>query len=370
MIPSQMAGFVLVGHGGLDKLVYRDDIPIPSVAPDDVLVRVRASSINNTDLNTRTGWYSPSVSTGLTPELGARGLEGERNERLAHEKRVDIGFPRIQGASVVGEVVAVGSDVDRGRIGDRVVIDPVIRDYDLPAWGRGVRFVGNKTDGGYAQFAAVPSVNARRVESSLSDAELSCIPCAYSTAEEMLERIGLTTGELILVTGASGGVGSALVELARLRGARVVAVASDAKEGAVRSLGAEWFISRSVDDLSEAVERTIGDAGPVDAVADVIGGPHTLAMLRVLRRAGRYVTAGAIAGPMATIDLRDLIYKDLTMIGVANPEAESFTNLIEYVNDGRLKPLVDRTFPLSQLREAQEYFMQKSHVGNVSIEVP
>lgn len=370
MIPTQMAGVVLVGHGGLDKLVYRDDVPVPSPGVGEVLIRVHASSINNTDLNTRTGWYSPSVTTGLTESLGARGLEGERNESLAREARVAIGFPRIQGASIAGDVVAVGADVDEKRIGDRVVVDPVIRDYDLPAWGRGVQFVGNNTDGGYAQFAKVPSVNARRVESDLSYAELSCIPCAYSTAEEMLVRIGLKQDEHILVTGASGGVGSALIELARLRGARVIAVASSSKEEMVRSLGAEWFVPRTVNDLEEAVAHIVTDSGAIDAVADVVGGDHTLALLRILRRAGRYVTAGAIAGPLAPVDLRDLIYKDLTMIGVANPEAESFGNLVDYLNKGQLKPLVDTSFPLNQLREAQEYFMQKSHIGNVSIEIP
>lgn len=367
MVPEVMRAMVLTGHGGIDKLIYREDYPVPSPTPGQVLVRVKASSVNNTDINTRTGWYSPGVTGALTPEIGLHGLSQEDAE-LQSWDRSELGFPRIQGAAIAGEIAAVGEGVPRTRIGERVIVDPVIRDPSLPRWARGVVFVGSECDGGYAEYAAVAAENAFPVRSDLSDAELACFPCAYSTAEEMLERTGLREGETVLVTGASGGVGSANVQLAGLRGARVIAVAGAAKEDTVRRLGADFFIPREDGDLAGAVHRLVGERS-VDVVADVTGGPALLDMLRVLRRGGRYVTGGAIAGPMPTIDLRDLIYKDLDMIGVANPERESFVSLVRHIESGRLRPVVDKVFPLRDLPRAHEYFVRKAHVGKVVISV-
>ena len=367
MIPEVMRAIVLTGHGGIDKLVYREDYPVPSPGPGQVLVKVKASSVNNTDLNTRTGWYSPEVTGALTPEIGLRGLSGDAGEARTWDRDA-LGFPRVQGAAIAGEIAAVGGGVPTERIGERVIVDPVIRNPDLPRWARGVVFVGSECDGGYAEYAAIPAENAFSVRTDLSDAELACFPCAYSTAQEMLDRAGLTAGETVLVTGASGGVGSANVQLARLRGARVVAVAGAAKEDAVRALGADLFIPREEGGLAAAVHRLLGERS-VDVVADVTGGTALTDMLKALRRGGRYVTGGAIAGPMPTIDLRDLIYKDLDMIGVANPERESFVELIRHIESGQLRPVVDRVFPLRDLRLAHEYFVRKAHVGKVVIAV-
>ncbi|MEU1181934.1 alcohol dehydrogenase family protein [Streptomyces sp. NPDC005820] len=366
MVPEVMRAMVLTGHGGIDKLVYREDYPVPSPASGQVLIRVKASSVNNTDINTRTGWYAPGVTGALTPEIGLLGLQQEDADMTWD--RNPLGFPRVQGAAIAGEIVAVGEGVPADRTGERVIVDPVIRDARLPRWARGVVFVGSECDGGYAEYAAVAAENAFPVRTELSDAELACFPCAYSTAEEMLQRTQVSEGETVLVTGASGGVGSANVQLARLRGARVVAVAGASKEAAVRELGADFFIPREEGDLAGAVHRLVGERS-VDVVADVTGGPALTDMLRVLRRGGRYVTGGAIAGPVPPIDLRDLIYKDLTMIGVANPERDSFVELVRHIESGELRPVVDKVFPLRELPRAHEYFVRKAHVGKVVIAV-
>src|SRR5262249_45009652 len=139
-------------------------------------------------------------------------------------------FPIIQGADAVGRIAEVGASVEQSRIGERVMIDPNIRDTKLPKTAQGVSYFGTERNGGFAEYAAVPSVNAIRVSSDLDDVSLASFPCSYSTAEEMLVRARLQSGETVLVTGASGGVGSANIQLAKMRGARVIAVASAERE--------------------------------------------------------------------------------------------------------------------------------------------
>ena len=367
MLPTQMRAVLLLGHGGLEQLVYRSDVPVPVPGPGEVLVGVRACGVNNTDINTRTGWYAPSVTTGVTAELARLGVSGS-NDDLGSWDRKSLGFPRIQGAAIAGNIVAVGPGVAAARIGDVVVVDPVVRDMSLPRWARGLQYIGSERDGGYAEFAAVPADNALAVSGPLGFAELAGLPCAYQTAEEMQLRARVQGTDTVLVTGASGGVGSANVQLAKLRGARVIAVAAADKERRIRQLGADLFIPRAVPDLAAAVAALVLDRG-VDVVLDVTGGDNVLQMWRCLCRAGRYVTAGAIAGPIARVDLRDLIYKDLEMYGVGNPEPEALSNLIRHVEAGALKPVVDKVFPLAQLRQAQEAFAAKSHVGKIVIDI-
>jgi NADPH:quinone reductase-like Zn-dependent oxidoreductase len=360
-----MRAVVTTGHGGLDKLIYREDVPVPVPGPGQVLIEVGACGLNNTDLNTRTGWYASTVTSAMTEEIGAHGIA---SETLAAWSGQPIKFPIIQGADAVGRIVAVGPGVSSLRIGERVMVDPCVRDPKRPARARSCAYIGSEIGGGYAEYSAVPAGNAFRVTSGLGDAELATFACSYSTAEEMLTRVRLEAGETILVTGASGGVGSAHLQLAKLRGARIIAVANAAKEARIRALGADFFIARERRDLAGAVTELVGAQG-VDVVADVVGGDQFIDMLRVLRRGGRYVSAGAIAGPVPAIDLRDLIYKDLEMHGVANPEEETFRRLVRYIEDGDVKPLLERTYPLSHLREAQADFMKKAHVGNLVIAV-
>jgi NADPH:quinone reductase-like Zn-dependent oxidoreductase len=361
-----MKAMVLTGHGGIDKLVY-SDVAVPRPVTGEVLIKVSACGVNNTDLNTRTGWYSPNVKSALTVDIGINGVTGE-DEELGSWDRDSLKFPRIQGADAVGVIVAVGDGVPTSRIGERVMVDPCIRDPTFPQLSQGMTYFGSECDGGYAEYAKVAGSNALTVTSDLTDIELASFACSYSTAEEMLVRVNLQKDETILVTGASGGVGSANVQLAKRRGAHVIAVAGKAKEELVRSLGADEFIPREREDLARAVEEIVGRRG-IDAVADVAGGPTFSQMLRALRRAGRYVSAGAIAGPCPEIDLRDLIYKDLQMWGVGNPQQSTFRALVGYIERGEIRPLVARTFPLSGLREAHTAFVAKSHVGKIVITI-
>jgi NADPH:quinone reductase-like Zn-dependent oxidoreductase len=358
-VPASMRAVVLTGHGGLDKLVQRDDLPTPSPRAGEVLVRVGACGLNNTDINTRTGWYDSVVETSVSEDLG---LHGRDDGAASSWNKSSVRFPRIQGAAVAGRIAAVGDGVDAARIGDRVLVDPSVRDADLPTRAQLVEYLGSERDGGFAEYVAVPSVNAHPIESTLTDAELATFPCSYDTAEEMLERAGLTKGETILVTGAAGGVGTALIQLSLARGARVVAIAGSAKESRLRELGAHDFVARESEDLQRAVETLIGERG-ADVAADVVGGRMFESLLKLLRRGGRYTTAGAIAGPTTRIDLRDLIYKDLEMYGITNPTAATFARLVDLVQAGLLQPLLEEVFPLAELTSAQAKLLKRAHVG-------
>lgn len=357
-LPETMAGVVLTGHGGLDRLVYRTDLPVPVPGPDDVLIRVRASSVNNTDINTRIGWYSKAV-TGATGDGGSGGLV-DADAADAGWAGVPLSFPRIQGADAAGEIVAVGERVSADRIGERIVVRTLMR---APAAFRPFECwtFGSECDGGFAQFAVAPAADTFAVQTPLSDAELGAIPCAYSTAENMLVRASVTGDDTVLVLGASGGVGVAAVQLAKLRGAQVMAVAQGDKAAAVAALGADRVVPRGAS-LRDAL-------GPrsVSVVVDLVGGAGFEGLLDLVRRGGRYVTAGAIAGPLVTLDLRTLYLNDLTLFGCVAQEDVVFANLLTYLRDGRLRPRIARTFRLAEIHRAQELFLTKRFVGKIAL---
>ena len=353
-----MRAVVLTGHGGLDKLVFRDNQPVPAPGPGEVLIAVGACGVNNTDINTRTAWYSKSV----TSATGAGALDGLAEARSDDSTWGGSGlvFPRIQGADVAGRIVALGQGVPERRIGERVLVDPWLRDPGRPA---GPGFLGSERDGGFAQFTVVPADNAFALRSALSDAELATFPCAYSTGENMLTRAGLAAGETVLITGASGGVGSGLVQLAKRRGARAIALAGRDKLAAVEALGADAVVPREAADLEAAV-RAAAPGGQVDVVADVVGGAAFASLLELLARGGRYVTSGAIAGPIVELDLRTLYLKDLTLLGATVMARGIFEALVGYIERDEVRPLLAKTFRLEEIRAAQSEFIEKKHVGN------
>ncbi|TDD87056.1 alcohol dehydrogenase [Saccharopolyspora karakumensis] len=358
-VPPTMRAVLLTGHGGLDSLVTSDEAPTPTPQTGEVLVRVGACGLNNTEINTRTGWYDSMVESSLSEELGVHG----RDDGAASSwNKASVEFPRIQGSAVVGRIASVGRGADPGRIGERVLVDPSIRDEDLPVRAQIAEYLGSERDGGFAEYVAVPSNNAHVVDSPLSDAELATFPCSYDTAEEMLDRAELAKGETVAITGAAGGVGTALIQLALARGAHIIAIAGASKEARLRELGAHDFVARDSGAVREEVEKLVGERG-VDVVADVVGGAMFGTVLKLLRRGGRYATAGAIGGPTTKIDLRDLIYKDLEMYGITNPTALTFTRLVEIIQTGRVKPLLQEVFPLSELRAAQAQMLKRAHVG-------
>ncbi len=356
-----MCGVVLTGHGGLDRLEYRDDLPTPAPGSGEVLVRVAAAGVNNTDINTRIGWYSKAVTEAT--DAGGSGSDGSEviDAADASWTGAPLVFPRIQGADATGTIEAVGAGVDEARIGERVLCRSVSDTGTEPgayeSWT-----LGSERDGAFAQYVAVPAVDAYVVDTALSDVELAALPCAYSTAEGMLHRIDLGA-ERVLITGASGGVGGAAIQLAKLRGAEVVAVASASKFEQVRSFGADAVVDRGRP-LSEQVE-----AGSFDVVVDLVAGPSWPSLLDVLRRGGRYITAGAIAGPIVELDVRTLYLRDLTLAGSTHQPEQVFADLVAHVNSGALRPIVAATYPLAEIRAAQERFLAKDFVGKIVLEV-
>jgi NADPH:quinone reductase-like Zn-dependent oxidoreductase len=357
-----MRAVVLTGHGGFDKLAFADDWPAPEPAAEEVLIEVGACGVNNTDVNTRTGWYAPQVDTASS--AGADGGFGVEEGGWSEP----VAFPRIQGADICGRVAGLGEGVRADVVGQRVLVDPWLRNRDDPAAPEGCGYLGSERDGGFADYVSVPFENVYVVESPLSDVELASFPTPALTAENMLERAQVAESEIVLVTGASGGVGTALVQGIRRRGATPIAVCSRDKAEAVRALGAAAVIERDTRELEAALRRGAG-LDRIDVVADVVGGPGWRSLIQLLRRGGRYVCSGAIAGPIVELDLRTIYLNDLTLFGATVPPPHLFGKLIRAIESQAFQPVVAATFPLEQVPAAQELFLAKGHVGNIVIDV-
>lgn len=335
-IPPTMRAWLLTRHGDLDALTFDPAYPTPSPGPGEVVIRVDACGLNNTDINTRVGWYAQGDDNGAW------------NSPLA--------FPVIQGADVCGVIAAVGEGVAHERLGERVLVDPWIRDPAAPADLDRAGYLGSEHPGGYADFVAVPAVNALPVDARLSAVDLASLPTAAGTAMDMVARAEIGPGDHVVVTGASGGVGGYALQMAVARGATVTAVCSPEKAEGVRALGAT---------------ATCGREDPLptcDVVVDVVGGDRWPALLEALRRGGRYVVSGAIAGPIVELDLRTLYLKDLTLIGATITPPGVFADMVALAERGELRPTVAATFPLEQLREAQRVFMDKRFVGKIVLD--
>src|ERR1700733_8398714 len=282
LLPGSMRAVVLVGHGGPEMLRYRDDWLRPEPRAGEVLIQVQACGLNNTDINTRTGWYSRAVKSG-TAESAAPGFDDAGSSGGSWGDRTQQ-FPRIQGADVAGLIVAVGDGVDRAGMGERVIVDPWL--LGRGEWMDAARsdYFGSECDGGFADFTTVRAENALAINCALSAAELATFPCAYSTAENLISRTGLRPGETVVIAGASGGVGSAAIQLCRLRGARVIAIAAASKASQLRDLGAHLVVDRATDNLCGALRDAAG--GPVDVALDVVGGRTFMHLIDVLRQGG------------------------------------------------------------------------------------
>ncbi len=359
-IPEKMRAFVLHGHGDFEQLRLHSDWPTPKPSDGQVLIHVKACGLNNTDINTRTGWYSKSVTEATT---GAA-YEGDQNDDGGWDG--GINFPRIQGGDVVGNIVSVGRNVDPKLIGRRVIVDTILRDWDDPANFESTGYLGSAIDGGFADYMVVDSQNACAIEVDLSDAELATFAIAYSTAENLLNRARVNEGDTVLIPGASGGVGSALVQLANRRGATTIAMASREKHADVARFNPTALLPRKPDDLKRALQHAIGRE-TVSVVTDIAGGDQFPTLIDVLERGGRYACSGAIAGPIVDLDLRTMYLKDLTFHGCTIFEPKVFPSLVRYIEAGEIKPILAAIYPLEELHEAQKAFIAKKHTGNIVV---
>jgi NADPH:quinone reductase-like Zn-dependent oxidoreductase len=374
---ATMKAVVTTGNGGFDKLDYRD-VPVPRPASGEVLLQVLAAGVNNTEINTRLGWYSASVIE--STEGFAETQERDEASKADGGWDEPTPFPFIQGTDCCGRVVEVAKDVDESLIGRRVLVRACMRPLGYASMKN--IWMASDFDGAFAQFVKVPASEAFPIESDWTDVELATIPCSYGTAETMLQRAQVTVGDRVLVTGASGGVGSAAVQLAKRRGAEVIAEdiyhfrhvrtlpEPDASRvrGAwldqLRAAGADRVVDEG-DDIVSALGRE-----SVDVVVDNVGGPAFGGLVEALARGGRYASSGAIAGPIVSFDKRSFYLKDLTFFGITAWDQPVFPNLISYIERHEIKPLVARTYPLAQIAEAQREFLEKKHLGKFVLVPP
>ncbi|MGW5969495.1 zinc-binding dehydrogenase [Streptomyces sp. NPDC055186] len=343
-VPESMRAVRITGHGGPEVLELTE-VAVPAPRAGEVLVRVGAVALNNTDLWTREGAYGRPGDP--------KALSGWRGP---------IDFPRIQGADVAGRVVAGGPDVDGSLVGRRVVVDPAIYDTEGPD-ANPVGLMGSERDGGYAEYVTAPAERVHDVtESPLTDDQLATLPTAYGTALGMIERGRLREGETALVSGASGGVGLALVQIARARGARVLAISSGPKIDAVHGAGAHEVVDRA----GNVVEQ-IRAAAPegIDVALDVVAGELVSEGLPLLREGGRWVVAGALGGYDVSFDVRRLYLHNAQVIGSAMHTPTHFGLLMDLARRAEVQPVVAAMFPLEQAARAQEELARRGHVGKI-----
>jgi alcohol dehydrogenase len=351
MTDRTMKAVLTTGNGGFEKLVYTD-VPMPKPKPGEILIKVLAAGMNNTEINTRLGWYSSSVTKSTN--------ETSSSSDSTHHEKADGGwdkatpFPFIQGTDCCGIVVKADADAQR-LLGRRVLVRPCIRKFDFQSLEN--IWMGSDFDGAFAQYVKVWGSEVFPVDCGWSDAELGSIPCAYGTAENMLHRTGVKSGDIVFVTGASGGVGSAAVQLAKRRGAKVVGTAGREKHVRMGELGIDTLFDRSADLIGELGERS------VDVVVDNVGGENFGKMVKLLKRGGRLTSSGAIAGPIVSFDMRDMYLKDITFVGTTAWDEPVFPNLVRYIENGEIRPIVAATYPLTDIVAAQKQFLKKEHVG-------
>ena len=345
-IPEKMRAIQLIGHGGVEMLRLHRDMPTPTPGAGEVLIKTAAAGLNNTDINTRIGWYSKGDGDAEDASWGGQALQ----------------FPRVQGADICGTVMDVGAGADGALVGKRVLVEPCLREANGKAlsspW-----YIGSECDGGFADYVTVAARHAYPIDSALSDAELATFPCSYSTAENMLNRAQVSERDTVLITGASGGVGSAAIQLAKVRGARVIAVAGASKQQSVADVGADLTLVRG-----SSLEVALGHDA-VDVVIDLVGGEDWPELPNILRPFGRYAVSGAIAGPIVQLDLRTLYLKDQTFLGCTVLDDGVFARLVSLVEQEAIKPLLARSFPLEAIAEAQAFFLEKRFTGKVVIDM-
>lgn len=342
-----MKAIVFHQHGGPEVLQYTD-APDPEPRPNEVLVRVRACALNHLDLWVRGGLPN-----------------------------VPIPLPHIPGSDIAGEIAKIGAEVTTVRVGQKVVLAPLVSCGKCTACLAGVdnrcrqaTNLGYMIDGGCAEFVRAPEVNCLAYPENLSFEEAAAIPLVFQTAWHMLiDRAQLQPGEDVLVLGAGSGVGSAAIQIAKFFGARVITTAgSDEKLAKARTLGADHLINHKTQKIRDEVRRITNKRG-VDVVFEHVGTATWDASLASLALAGRLVTCGNTTGYDAKLDLRFLFSRQLSLLGSYMGVKSELHTVMKLVAAGHLKPVVDRIFALSEAAAAHTYLASGQQFGKVVLKV-
>jgi alcohol dehydrogenase len=333
-----MKAMIVREHGGLDRLLYDAHFPDPRPGAGEVIVAVRATSLNYHDVFT------------------LRGMPG-----------ITIPMPAIMGLDVAGEVAEIGAGVEGWRVGERVLVDPI----DRVKGG----LMGETIHGGLAERCRAGAHQLIRIPDGVSFADAAALPVAYGTAHRMMVTQGrVAPGERVLILGASGGVGTCCVFLAKMAGATVVACASsEAKIKRLYDLGADHVIDYTRSDFMAEVHQRFGKPnrrrldGGVDVVINFTGGDTWVPSLRCLRRGGRLLTCGATAGFDPKTDIRYIWTFELQVLGSNGWTPDDLVTLLQMVEAGRLRPVIDRVLPLAEAREGLRLLAEREVIGKVIV---
>ncbi|MCA1012625.1 zinc-binding dehydrogenase [Halobacillus halophilus] len=340
-----MKAVQVTGYGDVDQLQVVDkDIPEPK--SNEVLIKVKACAINNTEIWMREGAYGTGGKSGWRPE--------------------GVHFPRIPGSDITGTIEKAGSEVDQHMIGRDVVVFPFTSSGDegKEHIAEDMSFIGSEYDGGYAEYVVWPAELC--FDMPLSDyTESTVFSVSGMTAWHMIEQLQVQPGETIMVTGANGGVGSLNVQIAsQVFGAKVIAIVGDlALEERLKELGADHVLSYRSERLAEEILEANG--GPIDSVVDVVGDALFSTSLEVLKKGGKFCTSGSAGGQKTELDFRTLYLKHITLYGSVLGTRAEFKRMLQAISEGKIKPVIDRTFPLEKAREAQTYFKQAGKTGKI-----
>jgi NADPH:quinone reductase-like Zn-dependent oxidoreductase len=331
-------------NGGLDQLRYEEDVPEPELERDEVLIEVKACALNYLDIWVR------------------KGLPG-------------LQLPQIPGCDIAGKISKLGSEVTNFSIGDRVVINPGVSCGTCEWCERGedslcttYHIIGEHVDGGYAEFAKTPARNLMLIPEEFSFQDAAAVPLVFLTAwRALITRAQIRPGEDVLILGASGGVGSACVQIAKLTGARVFATAStDAKLEQLGELGADVLINYSAKDFSKEVWTATNKRG-VDVIVDSIGEATWAQSMKSAAKNGRIVTFGSTSGPQPALNIPLLFWKQLQIYGTTMGTWKEFNDVMNLVWAGKLKPVIDRVFPLQDAAKAQEMMENREVFGKLLV---
>jgi NADPH:quinone reductase-like Zn-dependent oxidoreductase len=341
-----MKAVIFHKRGDLDVLKY-EDVTDPKIGTDEVLVRVRACGLNHLDIYTREGTHG-----------------------------VKAPLPHIGGLEPSGEVVEVGANVRTFRVGDRVLVGAFTWDETCEYCREGFdnlcinrKIVGVNIDGGFAELVKAPANALIDISNSVSFEEASAIPAAFGTAWHMLvTRAKIQPGEWVLVLAVGSGVGSAAVQIAKYFGCKVIATSSsDDKLEKAREMGADFGINyRERPNFQHDVMRLTGNRG-VDIVFEHVGQSTWKQSIASLRPTGRLVTCGGSSGRLGETDIWSVFWKQLSLLGSNGLAHGEFKDLMELFKARKLRAIIDRTFPLSETREAQRYLIERKQFGKVLI---